>query len=108
MLKDWDNYGETDALYVTLSYIVEVGESFNRNEFVDTIKSMAFKNEDKIMTIAELFKQEGFSKGIEQGKFEAAHEIAYKMLTEKLSFETVKRVTGLSDNEIQKLSQIIH
>ena len=80
------------------------------------------------MTIAELFTQKGFSKGVEQGlsqgiekglsqgiekgklegKSEAAHEIACKMLSEKLPFATVERVTGLSYNELHKLSQSIH
>ena len=114
-LKEWDTYGEADALYVTLSYIVEAGGVLDRSEFIDTIKSMSFKNVDKITTIAEMFKQEGFSKGteqglfqgIEKGKFEAAHEIAINLLKLHMS-DDIAQATALPLEEIQKIKSQLH
>ncbi|MEW9906561.1 MAG: Rpn family recombination-promoting nuclease/putative transposase [Candidatus Symbiodolus clandestinus] len=54
---------------------------------------------EEIMTFAQQFRQEG----LQQGRHDKAFEIAKNMLAEGADFQFVKRVTKLSDEEINRL-----
>ena len=77
---------------------------------------MGFKDEDKVMTIAELFTQKGYSQGIEQGiekgkfegKLEAAHEIALNLIRVGINVDDIAQATALSLEEVQKIKNQIH
>lgn len=45
----------------------------------------------------------GIKKGIQQGRNEEKLEVAKKMLEEKISIETIMKVTGLTKEEIEEL-----
>ena len=48
-------------------------------------------------------RQEGIEEGVERGASEAMHTLARNMLTEGLAVETIMRITGLSEQEVQAL-----
>ena len=48
--------------------------------------------------------REGRQEGIEEGESKALHNLAQNMRTEGLSIETIMRVTGLSEQEVQGLN----
>ncbi|MCL2053893.1 MAG: hypothetical protein FWG90_05560 [Oscillospiraceae bacterium] len=47
--------------------------------------------------------QTGIQTGIQRGKLEAAIENAVRMIKEGLSFDMIKRVTNLPDEELRQL-----
>ena len=49
--------------------------------------------------------QKGRQEGIQEGASEAMHNLARNMLTEGLAIETIMRITGLSEQDVQALSQ---
>ena len=59
-----------------------------------------FREQDKINEGIEI----GLAKGLERGKIESAIEIAKKLLSLGLSMDQVRVGTGLSAEEVEKLS----
>ena len=47
--------------------------------------------------------QKGRQEGIREGASEAMHNLARNMLTEGLAIETIMRITGLSEQDVQTL-----
>ena len=87
-----------DYIYVTLSYIVEAAEIKDKEAFIETIrKGLTEINEEKIMTLAEQWKQEG----LQQGKL----EIARSMMLKGLDTQIIMEVTGLTKEQV---SELIH
>ena len=64
------------------------------------------RNEDELIrnTLYEKAIQKGISQGISQGIEQKAEEIARKMLQEKLDINFISKITGLSNDEIKKLT----
>lgn len=114
-LKELEKQGELDYIYVSLTYIIEAGEVSSKQEFFNAIRSLESIDEEKIMTIAEQLKKEGYRQAIEQnkdkwffegrqeGRQEEKKEIARQMLAENISLEMISRVTGFSIEALQKL-----
>jgi predicted transposase/invertase (TIGR01784 family) len=71
-LKKLDENGEEEYINVSISYIVETAEIPNKSAFINAVKTLKSIDEDKIMTLAEQWKQEGIHK--------AAHDIALNLL----------------------------
>ncbi|MBS0272184.1 MAG: Rpn family recombination-promoting nuclease/putative transposase [Proteobacteria bacterium] len=108
LLKRIEKEGNIDYLYVTLSYIIEAGEIKDKEAFIETVKSnLSEVNEEKIMTLADQWKQEGYQKGIEigteKGKKEEKIEIARAMLSKGLGLDVISSVTALRSDEVKKL-----
>ena len=66
------------------------------------ILDVIIENEDELIrnTLYEKAVKKGISQGIEQNKV----EIARKMLKEKLDIELISKITGLSNEDIEKLT----
>ena len=64
------------------------------------------EKDEEMIRNTQLFKAEekGINKGITKGREQANLEIAQKMINEKVDIHLVSKVTGLSINEIKKLS----
>lgn len=119
LLRALEKTGEGDYIYTILSYVVEAGEVSNAEEFLHTIKQLESFHEDKVMTIAEQFRQEGFLKGIEKGiekgrdegvlagmekgKLEGKLEIARSMLAKGMDIELISSLINLDLKAIEKL-----
>jgi len=111
LLKPIDKVGGVDYIYQVLSYIVEVTE-IEREVFVDAIKTgLATISEEKIMTLAEQWKQEGeqrglqkgLQEGIEKGKAEAQKSFAMKLFGQGMTITQIASLTGLTVREIEQL-----
>ena len=64
------------------------------------LREKAIRDERSALAYA---KEEGVKQGIELGLKEKEIQIAKNMLEEKIDIEVIKRVTGLTEDEIQKL-----
>ena len=64
------------------------------------------EKDEEMIRNTQLFKAEekGINKVITKGREQANLEIAQKMINEKVDIHLVSKVTGLSINEIKKLS----
>jgi predicted transposase/invertase (TIGR01784 family) len=112
LFKNLEEVGHYDYIYVSLSYIMEAGEIRDREAFIETVKShLESVDEDKIMTLADQWRHEGYQKGIHQGiekgklegKKERDLEIARALLLKGMDLMTISSITDLSDTELMQL-----
>jgi conserved hypothetical protein (putative transposase or invertase) len=118
-LKAIEGFGEMNYIYTILSYIIEAGEIPDRQEFINTIKTgLTTVDEEKVMTLAEQFRQEGKQEGLklaeqfrqegeqkgkQEGKLEALNTVAMKLFSQGMTISQVATVTGLSVWDIEQL-----
>lgn len=96
-----------------MHYIVEQGNTSDSAAFLQTIAVQTADYREDIMTIAEQLRQEGERKGIargieqgiEQGRSAERLEMARKLLANGVDRAIVKLSTGLSDSDIDELTQ---
>ncbi|HFI0263682.1 TPA: hypothetical protein ACGOU9_000069 [Streptococcus suis] len=50
-------------------------------------------------------KEEGRAEGLEEGLEKGRIEVAYQMLREGFSYELIEKLTGLSSDQVNQLSQ---
>jgi len=104
-------FGMDSYIDKILSYFIEVGE-INKQDFVNTVKtSLTTINEDKLMTLAEQFRQEGeqrgreegivfgLEKGIEKGK----RDVAMNLFNNGMDISQIAKLTGLFAKDIEQL-----
>ena len=99
------------AIYTYSIYVAE--EQMNPEEFVQkATEGLSYQTKRSIMTtIAEQFieqgkqlgREQGLQQGMEKGKKERNIEIAKGLLATHISIDTITKVTGLTDKEIQTL-----
>jgi predicted transposase/invertase (TIGR01784 family) len=77
-------------------YLLRHGDTDNREKVVDILRLARPQLEEKIMTIEEQWRLES--------RQEVTLEMARRMLAEKLDLNTIMKVTGLSDDELQQLN----
>ena len=70
-------------------------------ELNDYIESAILDENSRISDALE----EGIEKGKIEGKIEGQKEIITRMLKEKIDIETISKLTGLTKNEITKISE---
>lgn len=120
-LKILDENGESSYIYTVMSYIVETAEISSQAELFKAVQNLESLNEEKIMTLAEQWKQEGFQKGvlagmekgmeegiqtgIEKGLHQASHSIALNLLKAGMNSEQIAQATGLLLEEILALDR---
>ncbi|MCO4160735.1 hypothetical protein K8D54_20215 [Citrobacter amalonaticus] len=79
--------------------------------FLEKVAERVPQHKERLMTIAERFRnailrkgmREGKQEGLAEGQLNAARRIAQRMLTEGIERETVQRLTGLSTEEMQSV-----
>lgn len=112
VLRKLESEGEASYIYTVISYVVEAGEVSDKVEFLQTIKGLESVSEDKVMTIAEQFRQEGFKKGKMEGKLEGKLEalqgVALNLMQLGFKGEEVSKATGLSLTKIEELKKKLH
>lgn len=90
---------------VVVKYVSETRNIKNKKEFYDVLLSNLSKNTgEKIMTIAEMFRQEGWQAGLYE-KQKSLKQIAASLLREHMSLDKIKMITGLSEKEIKELME---
>ncbi|WGL95808.1 Rpn family recombination-promoting nuclease/putative transposase [Arsenophonus nasoniae] len=107
-LLSYDYYTEKQAVTM-MNYLIQEGNAKNPIKFVTDIAKNSVKHKEALMTIAQALRQdgikEGMQKGIQEGEKKAAINIAKQMLDSGMKKMSVKKFTGLSDKELDKLTK---
>ncbi|MDO8954024.1 MAG: Rpn family recombination-promoting nuclease/putative transposase [Gammaproteobacteria bacterium] len=100
-------YVSRDLASNVIKYLVSEGESQDAAGIIELFKSET-EYRSEAMTIAEQIEQwgvvKGMQQGMQQGKLEEARAIAKNLLARGLDFDLIKDTTGLSAEELNKLS----
>lgn len=108
-LKALEDNDDLDYIYTTISYVFEAGNIIDLDKFRFIIKNGLTKvDEEKLMTLAELCRQEGKKEGKKEGKLEAYRTIAIEMLKLGINPTQIATLTSLTPTEIAQLKEQIH
>ena len=81
--------------------------SITEQNLLELVKRQLPDKEDTVMNLAEQWQQQGMQKGkqegIHEGMQKGMRQTAYRMLQDGMLDETVKRYTGLTDEDIKQL-----
>jgi predicted transposase/invertase (TIGR01784 family) len=90
-----------------LSYTEEHMEADQKEQLQKLIEAKLEEGEKFMYTIADSYRDEGFSMGIVQGKEEGIIQIALNLLKEHEPIEKVARITQLSTEKLLQLKQLL-
>lgn len=107
------DYYTDEQLRAALNYLIQVGNTADPDGFLRELAEQSPQHEDVLMTIAQQLeqrglekgRQEGLDKGRQEGEKEAVLKIARSMLDDGYDHETVKKITGLT---LEELMQVRH
>jgi len=86
------------------TYLFSEANISNKAEFISKLETIDIIKEHKTMgTLAQHFEEQGVRKSIEKGKLIDTKKIVNNMLKERIPLKLICKVTGLSDDELQKL-----
>ncbi|HGJ5864346.1 Rpn family recombination-promoting nuclease/putative transposase [Arsenophonus nasoniae] len=105
------NYYTDNQVITMFNYLIQEGNAKKPMEFITEIAKQSEKHEGALMTIAQQIEEIGIKKGIQQGKIEgiqegmkkAKMELAIEMLNNGMDKESIKKLTKLSDEELNSL-----
>lgn len=109
ILQDGEKYIER-----VVEYLFRRAEIQTRDEFIALInKEISTEMGDKIMTIAEQYRMEGWQEGIQQGRQKGIQEgiekekaaLAKRLLSENVDISFIAKITQLSIAEIEQLEE---
>ncbi len=109
-----EGFGEYEYFVLIFQYIACAGNIPDKAAFADTVKRvLPTKAGEEIMTIVEMYKQEGLQEGLSRGKqegrFEEKLEVARNLLSKGIDPSIVEESTKLSHEEIEELkNQVLH
>jgi predicted transposase/invertase (TIGR01784 family) len=122
-LRTIANLEGIEYIYATITYVINTYD-ISRDDFTKIIKNeLPFVSEEKIMTIAEQYRQEGVQQGLNQGmqqgiiqglqqgyqkgehigKEKALKNVALKLLGSGMAVDQTSAITGLSMSVIEQL-----
>lgn len=120
-LKQIENQGDLDYIYSIISYIILAGEIKSKEAFHDIIKTGLIKvDEEQIMTLAEIYRQEGRQegkqaglqegekKGRQEGRQEAICSVITSLIQQGFSIEKIAKYINLSVAEVKRLKEPLH
>ncbi|MGB6976512.1 MAG: Rpn family recombination-promoting nuclease/putative transposase [Gammaproteobacteria bacterium] len=105
--------GEEDYILESLNYLLNAGKISDKRRFIKMIQEgLPSKIGDRIMNIAQQFREEGREEGREQGReqgrieglIEAQKNIARRSLKSRLDIKVVAQLTGLSIEAVQAIA----
>lgn len=94
------HYNDKDDVITILNYLFIIMDSPYYTYIVETLIDQAENHRGTIMNIAQRLKNEGK----EKGKEETLQQVVLKSLQLGLSIDVIRKLTGLSDSEIQALN----
>ncbi|HGF6560848.1 Rpn family recombination-promoting nuclease/putative transposase [Providencia sp. PROV188] len=94
------HYNDKDDVITILNYLFIIMDSPYYTYIVETLIDQAENHRETIMNIAQRLKNEGK----EKGKEETLQQVVLKSLQLGLSIDVIRKLTGLSDSEIQALN----
>ncbi|MFT4272410.1 MAG: Rpn family recombination-promoting nuclease/putative transposase [Pantoea sp.] len=90
-----------------INYLVQTGETSDAEAFVRNLAQRVPQHEDELMTIAQQLEQKGLEKGRvegrEAGRQEGKLEVARNLLLRGMPHESVKELTGLTDEDLEQI-----
>ncbi|MHC2598976.1 putative transposase/invertase (TIGR01784 family) [Kluyvera sp. 1366] len=86
-----------------INYLVQAGETDDAEAFVRNLAQRVPQHEDELMTIAQQLEQKGLEKGRMEGRQEGKMEVARNLLAKGIPLESVRELTGLSDDDLAKI-----
>ncbi|ORM89904.1 Rpn family recombination-promoting nuclease/putative transposase [Pantoea cypripedii] len=86
-----------------INYVAQAGETSNAEAFVRKLAQRVPNHEDALMTIAEQLKQKGIQLGEQRGIEKGKLEVARYMLLDGMDRSTVKRMTGLTEEQLLQI-----
>lgn len=90
-----------------INYLVQAGEADDAEAFVRNLAQRVPEHEDELMTIAQQLEQKGLEKGRmegrQEGRQEGKMEVARNLLAKGIPLESVRELTGLSDDDLAKI-----
>ncbi|MDD3272351.1 MAG: Rpn family recombination-promoting nuclease/putative transposase [Syntrophomonadaceae bacterium] len=93
-----------------MKYIFNARADLTRADFnavVNKIETTYPEGSEVVMTLAEIFREEGMEKGIEVGAKQGKIEVAKRLIKMGLSMEQIVDATGLPKKEIEKIAKEI-
>lgn len=104
-------YLSSSQVVSLVHYIVQAGETSDAEAFVRQLAQRVPQHGDTLMTIAQQLEQKGIEKGIQLGRQEGHSEgerdatlkIARTMLQNGLDRNTVMKMTGLTEDELEQI-----
>ncbi len=112
--------GGESYLEVVLEYLIEQGKVRSQVEFIDLIRNeVSAEVGEKIMSLREMFLQEGLKKGLQEGRLEGRLEgrqegimegavnAAKRMLALKLDLDFIANVTQLPITQIKQIEEAL-
>ncbi|MCP3660526.1 MAG: Rpn family recombination-promoting nuclease/putative transposase, partial [Bacteroidetes bacterium] len=87
-----------------ISYIFLVDNGKNKEKLLNLLKE-ATQNEEKVMSLAQQFENEGRKKGIKEGMQKEKAIVAKNMLKYGATLDFVKKTTGLTKKDIETISK---
>ena len=98
------HYNDKDDVITILNYLFIIMDSPYYTYIVETLIDQAENHRGTIMNIAQRLKNEGIEEGIEKGEKKNQLKVALMSLQLGLSIDVIRKLTGLSDSEIQALN----
>lgn len=98
-----------------INYLIQAGETDDAEAFVRNLAQKVPQHEDALMTIAQQLEQKGIEKGFQIGEEKGRQEgiqlgeekgkldVAVRLLKSGMSLQSVKEMTGLSDEVLAKI-----
>ncbi len=95
-----------------MRYIFNAGKNLTKsdvNEIIEKIEDAYPEGSEVVMTLAEMFKEEGIMKGMERGIEVGAKqgklEVAKRLINMELPIEQIVDATGLPKKEIERIAK---
>jgi predicted transposase/invertase (TIGR01784 family) len=120
--------GLQDSIFRAISYLRELDDKQTGIEYFETLMRYIFnaradltkadfnavvkkiettypEGSEVVMTLAEIFREEGKEEGIEVGAKQGKIEVAKNAIREGMEPDLVAKLTGLSKKEIEKIAK---
>jgi predicted transposase/invertase (TIGR01784 family) len=99
------NHQQLEFIKTLLNYVTRTGNVIDIDHLVEESHRLPKPIGDTFMTIAEQLEARGEAKGKAKGKAEGKAETALNLLKEGTDPQFVAKVTGLSLEDVMKLTQ---
>ncbi|MCU5774087.1 Rpn family recombination-promoting nuclease/putative transposase [Erwiniaceae bacterium BAC15a-03b] len=93
------DYTTRDQLIAAMNYMLQVGETADPKSFMRALAERTGQYEELMMTAAEKLRQEGR----QEERLQTKLEIARKMLSEGLDTGKIMKMTGLTEEELNRI-----
>lgn len=102
LLKPLGELDAGDYVLKLVAYVLVKGQVSSQDKLLETFVKALPDDEEKIMTGAELLRQEGMQQGMQAGVRQAKVDHAKSMIQLGLEASLIMQVTGLPEEELRE------